>query len=287
MPYCRKLKHCDLCGRRGHNPYKCWMYSTMESWARRAKKLNRCIQCLTLCTTEDNCLDKDGDPKYCCPHCYAPRTYWNPEYGYVLRENCKESQTEENSFIGQECQEELQKGKDIIEEQRLQIEELNSRISTLEVKLKSSIATIKELNSQLQYTVQEKEQELRKAGELDLLCKEKEAELRKFCELIGQKDFELDQYRKASAQSSQPAPATTQQPYPPSVSNNSGYIKETTCIKPTLENLQDQQQKLFLIVNQLFNRIMTQDTSWYNYPSFNPYMGPYDTGQYFNKLQQV
>ena len=54
--------------------------------------------------------------------------------------------------------------------------------------MKSSIATIKELDSQLQYTVQEKEQELRKAGELDLLCKEKEAELRKLGELIGQKD---------------------------------------------------------------------------------------------------
>ena len=169
----------------------------------------------------------------------------------------------------------------------MQVEELNSKITSLEDKLEKCNTTIDSLNSQLQCTVQEKEQELRKASELELLCKEKEAELRKLCELIGQKDFELDQYRKASAQSSQPAPATTQQPYPPSVSNNSGYIKETTCIKPTLENLQDQQQKLFLIVNQLFNRIMTQDTSWYNYSSFIPYMGPYDTGQYFNKLQQV
>ena len=115
----------------------------------------------------------------------------------------------------------------------------------------------------------------------------KEAELRKLCEQIGQKDFELDQYRKASAQSSQPAPATTQQPCPASASNNLGHIHELNCIKPTLENLQDQQQKLFLIVNQLFNKIMTQDMSLHNYSSFIPYMGPYDTGQYFNKLQQV
>ena len=128
---------------------------------------------------------------------------------------------------------------------------------------------------------------MRKVGDLDLLCKEKEAELRKLCEQIGQKDFELDQYRKASAQSSQPAPATTQQPCPASASNNLGHIHELNCIKPTLENLQDQQQKLFLIVNQLFNKVMTQNMSWHNYSSFIPYMGPYDTGQYFNKLQQV
>ena len=174
-----------------------------------------------------------------------------------------------------------------MDDQRIQIEELNSKISSLEVKLKSSITTINELNSQWQYTVQEKEQQLQKVGELDLLCKEKEVELRKLWEQIGQKDFELEQHRKASAQSSQSVPATTQQSCPAPASNNLGHIHEINCIKPTLENLQDQQQKLFLIVNQLFNRIMTQDTSWYNYPSFNPYMGPYDTGQYFNKLQQV
>ena len=103
---------------------------------------------------------------------------------------------------------------------------------------RSVIATIKELNSQWHYTVQEKEQELQKVGELDLLCKEKEVELRKLWEQIGQKDFELEQHRKASAQSSQSVPATTQQPCPTPAFNNLGHIHEINCIKPTLENLQ-------------------------------------------------
>ena len=112
-------------------------------------------------------------------------------------------------------------------------------------------------------------------------------ELRKLWEQIGQKDFELEQHRKASDHTAQSVPATTQQPCPASVSNNSGHIKETTCRKPTLVDLQVQQQKLCVIVNQLFNKIMTQDMSWHNYSSFIPYIGLYDTGQYFNKLQQV
>ena len=60
MQFCRKLKHCDLCGKRGHNPYRCWRYDTLSQWARRAKKLNRCLQCLTLCTTETNRIDSRG-----------------------------------------------------------------------------------------------------------------------------------------------------------------------------------------------------------------------------------
>ena len=75
--------------------------------------------------------------------------------------------------------------------------------------------------------MQEKKQELRNVGELDLICKEKEVELRKLWELIGQKDFELEQHRKASAQSSQSVSATTQQPCSAPAFNNIGNIKET------------------------------------------------------------
>jgi len=59
----------------------------------------------------------------------------------------------------------------------MQIEEMNSKISTLENKLESSIATINELNWQLQNIVKEKEQELQKVNKLDSICKEKEVEL--------------------------------------------------------------------------------------------------------------
>ena len=103
--------------------------------------------------------------------------------------NGKESQTEENSHIIQECQTELQEGKIIIEE-------LNNKILELENKLKSSNAAINELNLQWQNTVQEKEQELQKVNKLNSLCKDKEMELKKLWEQIAQKDIELEQTEK-------------------------------------------------------------------------------------------
>ena len=130
-----------------------------------------------------------------------------------------------------------------------------------------------------------KEQELHKSNKLDSLCKQKEIELRKLQEQIVQKDIELEQQRKTSSQPYQTIPATAQQP-----SQTSKYlenINETNCIKVTLADLQDQQQKLFVIVNHLYNKIKTQEMSLNNYSCFNPYMGLWDTGQYFNKLQQV
>ena len=140
--------------------------------------------------------------------------------------------------------------------------------------------------SSLEGRLEEKEQELQKFDKLDGLCKEKEAELRRLWEQIGKKDFELEQFRKKSAQLPQSFPAAVQQPCPTSPSNNLEQANETNSIK-TLINLQDQQQKLTMIVSHLYNKVKTLDMSWLNYPSFNPIMGPYDTGQCFNKLYQV
>ena len=197
----------------------------------------------------------------------------------------KETQTEVNSYKLQESQTELQQGKDLIDNQKRQIEELNSKITSLEDKLESSITTINELNWKLQSTVKEKDQELQKVNKLDSLCKQKEIELRNLHEQISQKDMELEQQRKTSSRPYQTIPATAQQPSP--TSNHSEHIKETNCIKVMLEDLQDQQQKLSVIVNHLYKKIKTQEMHWLNYSSFNSYMGPYDTGQYFNRLQQV
>ena len=139
------------------------------------------------------------------------------------------------------------------------------------------------MNCQWQSAVKEKEKELHKVNELDSLCKQKEMELRKLQEQIGQKDIELEQQRKSSSQPYKTIPTTPKQPSP--TSNYLEHIKETNCIKVTLADLQDQQQKLSVVVNHLFNKIKTQDYPWVNYSSFNPYLGLFDTGQYsFNKL---
>ena len=106
----------------------------------------------------------------------------------------------------------------------MQIEELNSKISALENKLKSSNAAIEEVHWQWQNTVQEKEQELQKVNKLDSLCKGKEMELRRLQEQISQKDIELEQHRKRSAQPSQTAPAAAQQHCPASASNSLGHF---------------------------------------------------------------
>ena len=208
-------------------------------------------------------------------------------YKYI--ECSKEVQTEGKSYTIQELQTELQQGKAIIENQKMEIEELKSKMLSLENKLEKSITTINELNWQLQNTVKEKEQELQNVNKLDSLCKEKEVELRKLQELINQKDIELEQHRKPSAHPSQAVPAAAQQPCSnttPTV-NQLEHMKETNCTKAMLADLQDQQQKLSLIVKLLYNKTKAQEMSRFNYPVFNPYMGPYDTGQYFNKLQMV
>ena len=274
MLYCRKIKDCVLCGKSGHNPRRCWRYCSIRTWLERADELGRCCECLTLLTA--------GAKE--CTHCDNKRIY---KFPFVCPSLTKESQTEENSSIAQECQTELQERKSTIEDQRLQIEELNSKISSLENQLERSNTTIDSLDWKLQSITKEKEQELQKANKLDSLCKQKEIELRRLQEQISQKDLELEQHRQVSAQPSQTIPATAQQPCPTLTSNNVGHCNETTGIKATLLDLQDQQQKLSVVVNHLYNKMKTQDMHWHNYSSFNPYLGPYDTGQYFNKLQQV
>ena len=269
MLFCRKIKDCKLCGKSGHNPFRCWLYCSIGKWIRRAAELGRCHDCLTLFTADEGR----------CSNCRNLRVYWNKLN--------KESQTEEDNSIVQEYQTELQERQSTIEDQRIQIEELNNKISSLEDKLESSITAINELNWQLQNTVKEKEKELQRVDTLDLVCREKETELRKLQQQICQKDFELEQHKKTSAQPSQTIPATAQQPSPATTSNNSGVFHETNSIKATLIDLQDQQQKISMVVNYLYNKIKTQDMYWLNHSSFNPYLGPYDTGQYFNKLQQV
>merc|ERR1712082_43068 len=116
-------------------------------------------------------------------------------------------------------------------------------------------------------------------------CKGKEMELRKLQEQISQKDLELAQHRQTCAQSSQSIPAPAQQSCSNSTPtfNHLEHINETSGIKATLKDIQDQQQKISVVVNYLCNKIMTQDMHWHNQSSFNPYLGPYDTGQYFNK----
>ena len=274
MRFCRKIKECVLCNKKGHNPLNCFIYSnSMYSYMARTKELNRCVDCLTLFTTDTNR----------CTHCNCKRIYlhrWTED---------TESQTETNATTDQESQMELQQMETIINDQKLETEEIRKQVAVLEGKLENSISTINELNWQLNNTVKEKEQELQKVNKLDSLCKEKEMELRKLQLIISQKDIELEQHRKTSAQPSQTVPATAQQPCsnPIPTVNQLEHMRETNYMKTMLTDLQNQQQKLFVIVNLLYNKTKAQDMSRPNYPSFNPYMGPYDTGQYFNKLKML
>ena len=281
MSLCYKLKFCNLCGKAGHNPYRCWLYSTITQRIARARELGKCVDCLH---PWKPFIQNNGN-YISCSHCRALDINLVLPKGPQRPQETKESQTEVNSYVLQESQTELQQGKDIIENQKMQIEELNSKITSLEDKLESSITTINELNWKLQSTVKEKDQELQKVNKLDSLCKQKEIELRNLHEQISQKDIELEQQRKTSSQPYHTIPATAQQPS--QTSKYSENINETNCIKATLTDLQDQQQKLSVIVNHLYNKIKTQDMSLNNYSCFNPYMGLWDTGQYFNKLQQV
>merc|ERR1712179_683627 len=272
MLYCNKIKDCKLCGKSGHNPLKCWKYCSIKKWMQRAEELGRCGECLTLFAT---------DEKW-CSNCRFDRGYWKP-----YQWNHQETQTEEDSSIVQEKQTELQEKQSTIEDQRVQIEELNNKILSLEDKLESSITTINELNWQLQNAVKEKEEELQRVDILDLLCRQKQTELKGLQQEMCQKDFELEQHKKTSAQPSQTIPATAQQPNLVITFNNSGDFLEMSHIKATLTDIQNQQQKISMVVNHMYNKIKTQDMYWINHSSFNPYLGPYDTGQYFNKLQQV
>ena len=71
--------------------------------------------------------------------------------------------------------------------------------------------------------------------------------------------------------------------------NNFENSSDLNLIKESLLNLQVQQEKTSMIVNQLWNSINMQDQDNMNYPSdppsssYNPYMGLLDTGQNLTK----
>merc|ERR1711874_538698 len=164
MQSCRKLKNCVLCGKTGHNPKWCWIYDTIVKWMLRAEELGRCGECLGLLATDATQ----------CTNCDNDRVYWSIEHQAFIPSNIyvQKTQIKENSNVIQECQTELQEGKTTIEE-------LKNKILSLENKLESSKATIDDLNWKLQCIKKEKEQELHKVNELDLLCKQKGGEKKK------------------------------------------------------------------------------------------------------------
>ena len=285
MSYCHKIKDCKLCGEWGHNPLRCWKYCSIREWMERAEELGRCGECLTLVPAEEKR----------CTNCCTKKVYWKPQEG-----NHMECQTEEDGSTIQECKLELQEKGTIIED-------LKNKILELEKMLENSNTAINELNWKWTNILQEKEQEVQKTSKLDALCKDKEMELGKLHEQLLQKDGELEHHRKTSAQPSQNAPglvqqqypgaiqqhcpvaspncpisvqqhhpAVTQQHYPASTFNNLGHCN---CINPTLINLQHQQQKLCMMVDHLYDKMMAHNMSWIYYPNFNPREGLYDTGQ--------
>ena len=148
MSLCYKLKFCHLCGKAGHNPYRCWTNSTISNWLQRAREEDRCADCLRPWKAH-------GDQYWNCDYCIGNQYAGTRAKDYFpspTPKETKESQTEENSFIGQECQAELQqaKAKAIIENQKTQVEELNSKITSLEDKLENCNTTIASLNWKLQ-----------------------------------------------------------------------------------------------------------------------------------------
>ena len=282
MQFCHKLRNCDLCGQLGHNPKRCWRYYSIKQWMCRAEALGRCGECLTLFK---------ADEAEICTNCHTYRKYWHPGHNWKSQNgvNCKGSQTETHDNREQELQNELllvtehfMNAQRRIDDLKEQIENLNIKIADLETKLEDSKTAMNELNFQLQNAQEGKEQELKKVNTFDSLCKEKEVELKKLKELISQKDTELEQHRKISVQTSQSIPAKAQKPCsnPTPTSSHLEHINEPN-IKAAFKNLQDQQQKISVAVNYLCNIIKTQDMLWQNQLSFNPYLGPYDTGQYF------
>ena len=108
MSLCYKLKFCQLCGKPGHNPYRCWTYSTIHLWILRAQVLHRCVDCL--CPWKPHTV---GDVVYgICTYCGGKNA--NDSFKLHGSRQTKESQTDENSHTDQESQTELKEGKAII-----------------------------------------------------------------------------------------------------------------------------------------------------------------------------
>ena len=71
MSLCYNLKFCNLCGKAGHNPYRCWTFSTLIEWIVSARNQDRCLNCLRLWKP----MYPDNN-KYCiCSHCGALDIY--------------------------------------------------------------------------------------------------------------------------------------------------------------------------------------------------------------------
>ena len=273
----------------------------------RAKQLNRCAEFLTLFTTNTNV----------CTHCRTRRVYWDPRREWTKIKH-SESQTETKNCKNHESQAELEQAQTIMNNQKLQINELNDKLAILESKLEHYVSANDSLNSQLQNTTEEKEHALLKIDSLQLVYHERDVELvdaraavEKHQEEVGQKELQLEQYKISIAQPSKVMPVirsrdatcvdelqnkeyeafmpnTLHRPCSTQVaSNHSEHISELNYMKTLLKDLQADQQKIAKIVSHLYygNRIYTQDTtnSIKNNPSFsiNPYMGILDTGQNF------
>ena len=136
MHHCHKLKSCGLCGGVGHNPYRCWTYGTIDRWLIKARDDDRCVSCLRPWKARRDHAD--------CSYCGGMRG--KDCFPSQSPQETKETQTEENSHLGQESQAELQQGKIIMDSQKMQIEELNSKITSLENKLERTNTTIDSLN---------------------------------------------------------------------------------------------------------------------------------------------
>jgi len=296
MAYCHKRKNCKLCGAYGHNPLGCWKYSTTEEGMERAEEKRICGECLTLLPAGEKS----------CTKCCTKKVYWKPGESDNV-----ECQARDVGDTTQECKSKPQK-------REIMVEDLKNKLSELERKLERSNTMIKELNWKYRDVLKGREKEVLKNRKLDALCKGKEMELKSLQEQLLQKDDELEHHRRKSTQPSPNAPGLIQQHIPAASSNNPISVQQhipaassnnpisvqqhspaatqqnhcypalkcknseiCNCINPILMSLQDQQQKLCVIINNLYDRIMTHNASWMYYPNFNPKEEPYDTGQKF------
>ena len=72
---------------------------------------------------------------------------------------------------------ELQKMETIINNQKLESEEIKKKVAVLEGKLKNTIDTINSLSWQLQATIREREKALHRANTLNQMCQARDLEL--------------------------------------------------------------------------------------------------------------
>merc|ERR1712179_628368 len=191
-----------------------------------------------------------------------------------------------------------------------------NKLSELERKLERSNTMINELNWKYRDVLKGREQEVLKNRKLDALCMGKEMELKSLQEQLLQKDDELEHHRRKSTQPSPNAsgliqqhipaasshgPISVRQHIPTASSNNPISVQQHSpaatqqnhcypalkcknseicnSIYPILMSLQDNQQKVCVIINNLYDRMMTYNASGRHYPNFNSKEEPYNTDQ--------